>query len=554
MGFQPGGVKEFIKLDDTPGTFSGQAAKGVKVNTAQTALEFATIMAGLKVRQNSGDVIGTRPQLNLHQGAGVILTVTDDPASDEIDVVTSVRDVDKFIPLIPNDASLPSTGGAARETVDGTNFSYDVLDFDAAGNEKASWQKKLSPNYLDENVHIKIYWITTAITGNCKWGVKMGGRKEDDVWDSALGAQKTVVTAAKGTAGQIAVSELVMIPSWTKEDVVIFELERLATDGEDTMAADARVLKMVPFYTLKVPLGQAFYEVTPHVDVTPAPMGTWEDADVSAYVPIGATAAIFELNAGEAGRYFGLRKKGSTDDSYWTMGSEHAWAIVGLDDNRVFQMKRQTTETAKAYLVGYCGEGVIYHTNSPHTFENTDFNVWEVKDLSGYCPGAIGVILEVTNDQTAALNFGVRKHGSSDDFYDSVWTKGHHWILIGCDENQKIDVKSADYTKLSFRVLGYVTTGAYFYTNAVVQSLSTADEAWHDLPNELHDQAIFGFFEVVGTGTYDIRKKSGEANHYTLNNNHGWAIIPCDIDKKCEGKISTVAVDFYQIGFGTAAE
>ncbi|MBA7676267.1 hypothetical protein ES703_84508 [subsurface metagenome] len=307
---------------------------------------------------------------------------------------------------------------------------------------------------------------------------------------------------------------------------------------------------MVAFYTLKVPLGQAFYEKDPHVDLNPPPGGAWEDIDVSAHVPIGATAAILNCRATESGRFFGLRKKGSTDELYQNMRYGHQWWIVGLDDNRVFQMKRQLATSAGAILVGYCGEGVIMLTNSPHNFVNTINSTWQEKDLSSYCPGAIGILLEV--HATENRSFGVRKAGSTDSLTGAIDKNAHILIMVGCDENQKIDTWSSDIAALHYHVIGYVTSGAYFYTNAVNQSLTIADDDWHDLPAELHDQAVFGFFLVRGNGNYDIRKKGGEAQTYDLNQ-HYWAYVPCDTDKKCEGKISTLSVDFLQIGFGTAA-
>ncbi|MBA7631803.1 hypothetical protein ES703_39339 [subsurface metagenome] len=45
MGFHPGGVKEFIKLKDTPAVFTGQAGKAAAVNIAEDALEFITLEA-----------------------------------------------------------------------------------------------------------------------------------------------------------------------------------------------------------------------------------------------------------------------------------------------------------------------------------------------------------------------------------------------------------------------------------------------------------------------------------------------------------------------------
>jgi hypothetical protein len=40
----------------------------------------------VSLRKNSGAVVGTRPQINLIEGLNITLTMTDDGASDEVDV------------------------------------------------------------------------------------------------------------------------------------------------------------------------------------------------------------------------------------------------------------------------------------------------------------------------------------------------------------------------------------------------------------------------------------------------------------------------------------
>lgn len=47
MGRMGAGVRKFVSLDDTPGSFSGQAGKYSKVNAGEDALEFAVGTAGI---------------------------------------------------------------------------------------------------------------------------------------------------------------------------------------------------------------------------------------------------------------------------------------------------------------------------------------------------------------------------------------------------------------------------------------------------------------------------------------------------------------------------
>ena len=50
-------------------------------------------IAGVTIRKNTGANVGSRPRLNLIEGTNVTLTVTDDPASAEIDVTISASGV-----------------------------------------------------------------------------------------------------------------------------------------------------------------------------------------------------------------------------------------------------------------------------------------------------------------------------------------------------------------------------------------------------------------------------------------------------------------------------
>lgn len=545
------GVTEFTKLLDTPATYSGQAGKVPAVNTGEGALEYVLRMSGVKVRQNSGDVIGTRPQLNLHQGAGINLAVVDDAGDDEVDITITERFKDKFFTLLPEEAALHSTGGAGRVTVDGTNFSYVTLDFDKATEEVASWENFLSPNYLDENIIVKIFWKTSVNVNNCKWGVKVGGRQEDEAWDAALGTEKTVVTAAPTTIGDVAVSETApLVPGWSASDIIVVRLARKAADGEDTLDADVQVLKVVVLYTAKVPLAQAFYGLV-KAEVSPTKDLTWRDVDVSGSVPAGATGAILHIVNSTATGSWGLRKKGSTDDrSYSLAGYSHCWAIIGVDDNRVFQAKLGTNTVI--HLVGYTAQGVYCFENAINK-SLVAIGAWTTIDLSAECPAAIGIIIEVVNTQAFGRDFGLRKFGSTDEYYEEISNNNHVWAIIGCDEVQKIQgkIQTAD---VDFYVIGYVTSGAQFYTNAHDQSLGVFDE-WADLPETLHDQAAMGFIEILRDmgkmGEFDLRKKGAADEAYKQAIAHCFAFVECDADKKIEGKAATDGVLFKMIGFGT---
>ncbi len=93
---------------------------------------------------------------------------------------------------------------------------------------------------------------------------------------------------------------------------------------------------------------------TNSIDVTPGVAGSWQDVDVSAYVPTDATGVIIQAyNSGATNYALGLRKKGSTDNRTQDLpGSRQTWGYTGLDASRVFQAYIGST-AFKLKLLGY---------------------------------------------------------------------------------------------------------------------------------------------------------------------------------------------------------
>ena len=146
-------------------------------------------IAGVSVRKDFGDVIGTRPQLNIMTGVGVELMVEDNPPDDEIDIMYSSTTLHKHFVMLPEDAILPVANPPAKASTDGANFSYETLDYDDGTEETAYWERWLTPDYDLENVVADIDWIAAAGAGDVKFGLQVLGRAEGEAWDVALGAE-----------------------------------------------------------------------------------------------------------------------------------------------------------------------------------------------------------------------------------------------------------------------------------------------------------------------------------------------------------------------------
>lgn len=338
----------------------------------------------------------------------------------------------------------------------------------------------------------------------------------------------------------------------------------LASDGFKGGDAPALLAQMLPVLSEGIKLGeslsiqlgtlqQSFYPITP-VEVTPGTAGSWQDVDVSAYVPAGATGVILHCvnNSTNTMRYFGFRKNGSTDArtdslSYGT----HVWATIGVDSSRIFEAYIQDITDIDVWLVGYTTSGVTFFTNaydkSPSVLSN-----WEDIDCSTEAPNAIGLIFEIQNTGSLA-SFGLRKYGSSDNRV--VQTVGYNTfaVIIGCDTAQKCQGQITD-SNIKVYLVGYVTQGAIFNTNATDVSLSSTG-SWIDLA-ALPTGSVMGFIEatsLASTNRFGLRKNGSSEAIYKYCYRHPFAMVECDSSGIIEGEISNTDVDFFLVGYAVSS-
>lgn len=178
------------------------------------------------------------------------------PAANQVPYWTgtewALRDMDptKIAVLTPSGAIIPTADGAEKTQIEGTNFSYIVLDFDQASAEEAYWSFDLPPDFdATKNIVATFTWKASAaaVAGNVKWGISVGGRADGEVWDAALGAEQTVQPTVEDVATEISKDS---VAGWASGlaagDTVIVMVRRVA--GDDTMAEDARLLMVVISY------------------------------------------------------------------------------------------------------------------------------------------------------------------------------------------------------------------------------------------------------------------------------------------------------------------
>lgn len=296
---------------------------------------------------------------------------------------------------------------------------------------------------------------------------------------------------------------------------------------------------------------QTFFPITP-VEVTPATASAWTDVDVSAYVPAGATGVILHLvNTYAAAYAIGLRKNGSTDSRIADIfGPSHSWAAIGVDASRIFEAYVGNITNIDIYLVGYTVSGVTFFTNA-YDKSLTTTGAWTDIDSATEAPSAIGLIWEILGGAEHYL-FGLQKKGSTDNRTATTVYHRTFGAIIGSDTSQIVE-GYINNTAVDFFLVGYITDGATFNTNATNVSLSTT-ATWLDLA-ALPANSVMGFIEVTTSPGYNygLRKNGSTEDIYYGASRHPWAFVECDAGGIIEGKIANVAVDFFVVGYATGA-
>jgi len=300
---------------------------------------------------------------------------------------------------------------------------------------------------------------------------------------------------------------------------------------------------------------QTFYPITP-VEVTPGTASSWQDVDVSSYIPSGSTGVILRVcNTGISSYNFGVRKNGSTDSPRpYFEPLTHCWAAIGVDDNRIFEAYVGNTTDIDLYLVGYTTSGVTFRTNewSP-TFGSNE--TWVDLDCSSEVPsGAVGIIFHNYAPFSVLMSLGLRKNGSTDDRHSPIDYNSCFGAIVGCDSSRIVE-GWREGISLVVAVVGYISDGATFNTNATEETVES-EGAWHDLSPALPSGSVMGFIEVhlsvEASLGYGLRKNGSSENMVYYANFHPYGFVECDSNRIIEGLKSEnpqTYIYFYLTGY-----
>lgn len=272
---------------------------------------------------------------------------------------------------------------------------------------------------------------------------------------------------------------------------------------------------------------------------------------LSNLLPSNTVGVFLYYYVGEANRDFGFRKPGSTDDrSTYSISSLHqCYATVGVDASNNFEAYFDKQSVQEVWLIGYVtDDDAVFFTNA-YNKTPTVFSDWIDVDLSTECPSAIGIIFEYT--RSAGYFLGVRKNGSSDARTRAG--SGHGYGIIGCDGGQVIECYDLEHLgeATELFIIGYITSGMTFNTNAVDISLTIAG-AYTDIDLSAYTSASLVVIELDG-GSYKLGlRPDGSSWDEYEHTSEGWAFVGVPASGIIEGKIESTSLDFYLTGYAAS--
>ena len=222
-------------------------------------------------------------------------------------------------------------------------------------------------------------------------------------------------------------------------------------------------------------------------DISLSTTGSWQDIDLSPYLPVGTTGAIVELvNTSTGSAYSGVvRGKEDTRDYMSNASFEdiragtHRYQIVKVDSNRLLQGYIENVQI-DFKLLGYTqGSDPAFFANPPDITPGTT-GAWTPVDVSAYVDAdADGVVLLVDSISSSNLDYAIREVGSSfntprrlEGFTSTMWLVG----LDGADQFEAYIQGS----NVKIYLVGQTKGSVVYYTNDIAVTDPTTG-SWQEI-------------------------------------------------------------------------
>jgi hypothetical protein len=207
----------------------------------------------LTIARNGSNINSVAENIICNDSAAIGLTYIDSTIGWKVDFIIELggtRNVTRSL-WIPASAWIPRTtaGCGINSLESSTNkINYDVLEFDAGTIEYAQAMTTMPSNWDGLTVNAAFYWTTFSGflgSGSVVWQIAGRSFADQSPIDQVLSTAKST-TDTFTTGEYVCISPL--ITGVTLEGInstgnpIVFEISRNATDANDTLALDARLL------------------------------------------------------------------------------------------------------------------------------------------------------------------------------------------------------------------------------------------------------------------------------------------------------------------------
>jgi hypothetical protein len=245
----------------------GSALQVLRVNAGGTDLEYATPSSGGAIATDViwdavGDLAvgsGANTAVRLARGSALqVLRVNAGGTDLEYATPTAGSTIGQhMLPVMASAMTPRSTGGCGTLVIDGgASDQPDIpyLPFDAATQEGADFSVAMPESWNEGTITFKPIWKHQATTVNfgVVWRLRAIAFSDDDAMASNFGTGQTS-TDTGGTTRDHYIgptsAAITIAGSPAAGDTVYFNIERIVSDGADTMAVDAELLGVRIYYT-----------------------------------------------------------------------------------------------------------------------------------------------------------------------------------------------------------------------------------------------------------------------------------------------------------------
>lgn len=193
-------------------------------------------------------------------GSGIIKVSPEAPSPADYQQLADVTG--KQTRWVPAEEMTPTTTGGcaalAKVEIRANFVDLNVLDFDGTTAERAVFSMAMPKSWDKGTVSFQAFWTTAATdTDSVVWGLSGRAFSDNDTFDQQTSTIAQVTDAVQGAANDLLVSAEssghTVEGSPADDDMIVFRVIRLVSDGSDTMAEDARLIGIKLFYTTDAP-------------------------------------------------------------------------------------------------------------------------------------------------------------------------------------------------------------------------------------------------------------------------------------------------------------